>query len=227
MIPADAARLARSVLSCPASITLRVSEEREVLMDDAYDVTCDVHGSPVFSAAEGSALLAAAHSGAVGVVEVTSGLGGTATGDRCLDLFLQGRLTQRGSGCQCCGDPRALIALEVSRVTLFDDDRPVPVDVAQFRDRRHVLNPGYLQRTAEHANEAHELELRTAMASTFGVPLPSLLAASLLRVDASGVDVSWLDTAGAHTERLDFLRTVRSPQELGAALRSHLHAGIC
>ena len=112
-------------------------------------------------------------------------------------------------------------------MTLFRDDRPVPVDVARFRDRRHVLNPGYLQRTAEHANEAHELELRAATASTFGVPLQSLLAASLLRVDASGVDVSWLDDAGGHTERLDFLRTVSSPQELGAALRSHLHAGIC
>lgn len=227
MIPADAARLARSVLSCPASITLRVSDEREELLDEDYDVTCDVHGSPVFSAPEGSGLVAAAHAGAVGVVEVTSGLDSTTSGGQRLDLFLQGRLTQRGSGCQCCGDPRALIALEASRVTLFNDDRPVPVDVAQFRDRGHVLNPGYLQRTTEHANEAHELELRAAMASTLGVPLPSLLAASLLRVDPSGVDVSWLDTAGGHTERLDFLRTVSSPQELGAALRSHLHAGIC
>lgn len=227
MTPADAGQLARSVLSCPDSIIMRVDEEREALMDEEYDVTCDVHGSPVFSASEGSALLAAARRGAGGVVEITSGLGGLAAGGPRLDLFLQGRLTQRGSGCQCCGDPRALVALEVSRVTLFRDDRPVPVDVARFRDRGHVLNPGYLQRTAEHANTAHELELRAAMASTFGVPLQSLLAASLLRVDASGVDVSWLDTAGGHTERLDFLRTVSSPQELGAALRSHLHAGIC
>lgn len=227
MTPADAAQLARSVLSCPESITLRVDEEREALMGEPYDVTCDVHGSPVFSASAGSALLAAARSGAGGVVEVSSGLGGGVAADPRLDLFLQGRLTQRGSGCQCCGDPRALVALEVSRVTLFRDDRPVPVDIGLFRDRGHVLNPGYFQRTAEHANEAHELELRSAMASTFGVPLQSLLAASLLRVDASGVDVSWLDDVGGHSQRLDFLRTVSSPQELGAALRSHLHAGIC
>lgn len=227
MIPDEAARLARSVLSCPDSITLRVSDEREALSDDSYDVTCDVHGSPVFSASADSELLAAAQAGAVGVVEVTSGLGARGSCERRLDLFLQGRLTQRGSGCQCCGDPRALVALEVTRVTLFRDDRPVPVDVARFRDRRHVLNPGYLQRTAEHANEAHQGELRAAAASTFGVPLQTLLAASLLRVDPSGVDVSWLDDAGGHTQRLDFLRTVSSPQELGAALRSHLHAGIC
>lgn len=227
MIPAEAARLARSVLSCPGSITLRVSDEREALVDEPYDVTCDVHGSPVFSASTDSALLAAAGTGAVGVVEVTSGLGSHGSSERRLDLFLQGRLAQRGSGCQCCGDPRALVALEVSRVTLFRDDRPVPVDVALFRDRGHVLNPGYLQRTAEHANEAHETELRAAAASTFGVPLQSLLAASLLRVDPTGVDVSWLDDDGGHTQRLDFLRTVSSPQELGAALRAHLHAGIC
>lgn len=226
MIPADAARLARSVLSCPDSLTLRMGGEREALVDELHDVTSDVHGSPVFSASEDSALLAAARRDEVGVVEVRSGLGGAAGGQH-LDLFLQGRLTQRGSGCQCCGDPRALVALEVFRVTLFRDDRPVPVEIARYRDRGHVLNPGYLQRTAEHANESHELELRAALASTFGLPLQSLLAASLLRVDPAGVDISWLDSAGGHTERLDFLRTVSSPQELGAALRSHLHAGIC
>ena len=227
MTPDEAAGLARSVLSCPDSVVLRVDEDREALMDEAYDVTVDVHGSPVFSASEGSALLVAARAGAVGVVEVTSGLRPQDTGHARLEMFLQGRLAQRGSGCQCCGDPRALVALDVSRVTLFRDDRPVPVDLHRFRDRRHVLNPGYLQRTAEHANEAHELELRSAMASTFGLSLQSLLAASLLRVDPSGVDVSWLDDAGGHLQRLDFLRTVSSPQELGAALRSHLHAGIC
>ena len=227
MTPADAARLARSVLSCPDSITLRVGDETQSLHEESYDVTCDVHGSPVFSAAEGSTLLEAAERGATGVVEVTSALRDRDTDDGRLEIFLQGRLDQRGSGCDCCGDPRALVAMEVSRVTLFRDDRPVPVDVARFRDPGHVLNPGYLQRTVEHANEAHELELRAAVGSTFGVPQQSLLAASLVRVDASGVVVSWLDEAGGHTQRLDFLRTVASPQELGAALRSHLHAGIC
>ena len=92
------------------------------------------------------------------------------------------------------------------------------VDVARYRDREHVLNPGYLQRTAEHANEAHEQELRTALTATLGLPLQTLLAASLVRIDPSGVDVSWLDDAGAHVQRLDFLRTASSPQELGAAL---------
>ena len=65
------------------------------------------------------------------------------------------------------------------------------------------------------------------MATTFGLPLRTLLAASLRRVDPGGVDVAWLDEAGAHTRRLEFVRTVSSPQELGAALRSHLHAGLC
>ncbi|NPD05894.1 hypothetical protein HN031_14480 [Nocardioides sp. zg-1308] len=227
MTPTEAAVLARSVLSCPDAITLRVSEDRETSLDEDYDVTCDVHGAPVFSACEDSALVTAARGGAGGVVEVSSGLSHPATGGRRIDLFLLGRLAERGSGCACCGGSRSLVALDPTRVTLFCDDRPVPVDLDRFRDRRHVLNPGYLQRTAEHANEAHESELRTAMASTFGIPARTLLAASLLRVDPSGVDVSWLDSAGAHTERLNFLRTVSSPQELGEALRSQLHAGLC
>lgn len=227
MLPAEAARLARSVLSCPESITLRVDEHREALFDEDYEVTCDVHGSPVFSASEESSLLAAARGGASGVVEVTSGLDDALSGGRRLDLFLQGELTQRGSGCQCCGDARAMVALDLTRVTLFADDRPVRVEVDAFRDRGHVLNPGYLQRAAEHANEAHGLELRTAVTAMFGLPLRSLLAASLVKLDPAGVDVSWLDDSGAHVQRLDFLRTVSSPQELGAALRSHLHAGLC
>ena len=227
MTPAEATLLARSVLSCPAAITLRVDHHRGALLDEDYEMTCDLHGAPVFSASDGSSLLLAARNGASGVVEVTSGLDDAVGGGRRLELFLQGGLNQRGSGCRCCGDPRALVSLSLTRVTLFCDDRPVPVDVERFRDRGHVLNPGYLQRTAEHANNAHELELRTAMTAMFGMPLQSMLAASLVRVDPSGVDVSWLDDAGAHVERLDFLRTVSSPQELGAALRSNLHAGLC
>ncbi|MDR7251088.1 hypothetical protein J2X46_000060 [Nocardioides sp. BE266] len=227
MTPAHAALIARSVLSCPSSIVRRVGDADDELRDETYDVTCDVHGAPVFSASDDSALLAAARVGLDGVVEVTSGLGHHSSRERRLTLLLHGRLAVRDSGCACCGDPRSLVALELTDVTLHRDALAIPVDLAQFRDRRHVLNEGYLQRTAEHANDAHELELRSAMAATFGLPIQSLLAASLLRVEATGVDVSWLDAAGAHTERLDFLRTVSSPQELGAALRSHLHAGIC
>jgi hypothetical protein len=227
MDPSYAALIARSVLSCPASIVLRVGETDEEVRDEVHDVTCDVHGTPFFSASEGSALLAAAGVGVGAVVEVTSGLGAPGSRERRLTLVLDGRLVVRDSACACCGDARSLVALEPATVTLYRDSLAVPVEVAGFRDRRHVLNQGYLQRTAEHANDAHELELRSAMAATFGMPLQSLLAASLLRVDRSGVDVSWLDAAGAHTQRLDFLRTVSSPQELGAALRSHLHAGIC
>ena len=227
MIPAHAALIARSVLSCPATITLRVGGTEEELRDETYDVTCDVHGTPVFSASDTSALLTAAHVGVDGVVEVTSGLGTAGSRERRLTLVLEGQLAVRDSGCDCCGDPRSLVALEPTEVTLYRDSLAVPVGLAQFRDRRHVLNQGYLQRTTEHANDAHEGELRSAMSATFGIPLQSLLAASLLRVDTAGVDVSWLDAAGAHTERLDFLRTVSSPQELGAALRAHLHAGIC
>lgn len=227
MIPSEAALLARSVLSCAEAVTLRVDEQREAYRDDDCEVTTDVHGSPVFSAAEGSALLAAAHSGASGVVEVASGLADPTAGGRRLDLFLQGRLVQRATGCACCGDPRALVALDLTRVTLFCDDRPVPVDVDRFRDRRHVLNPGYLQRTAEHANDAHEPELRAAMAATFGVPVQSLLAASLDAVDPLGVELSWFDESGAHRQRMEFVHEVTSPQELGAALRSHLHARLC
>ncbi|GAA5118129.1 hypothetical protein GCM10023339_30210 [Alloalcanivorax gelatiniphagus] len=226
MTPTDAALIARSVLSCPSTITLRVDDAGPAL-EEGYEVTTDVHGAPVFSAAQGSALLAGAHQGAEGVVEVASGLGDPASRERALALVMRGRLARRGTGCECCGDPRSLVAVELDEVTLMRGPLAVPVDLAEFRDRRHVLNQGYLQRTAEHANEAHEPELRTAMATTFGLPLRTLLAASLRRVDPRGVDVAWLDAAGAHTQRLDFVRTVSSPQELGAALRSHLHAGLC
>ncbi|GAA1939728.1 DUF2470 domain-containing protein [Nocardioides hwasunensis] len=227
MNPAEAALLARSVLSCPEAITLWVGQAREAIADEVYDVTCDMHGAPVFSAGDDSALLAAAHGGAVGMVEIASGLGDPTSAHRDLSLVLQGTLTQRDTGCRCCGDPRSLVALELTSVDLLSDDATVTVDVSRFRDHRHVLNPGYLQRTVEHANTAHEPELRSAMASTFGIPLQSMLAASLMGVDPCGVDVAWLDAEGAHPHRLDFVRPVSSPQELGAALRSHLHAGMC
>lgn len=227
MTPAEAALIARSVLSCPSSVTLRVDDSSPALEEDGYEVTTDVHGAPVFSAPEGSALVRGAQAGAEGVVEVMSGLGDPSSRERGLALLMRGRLARRGSGCECCGDPRALVAVDLDEVTLLRGDLEVEVDLDEFRDRRHVLNQGYLQRTAEHANEAHEPELRTAMASTFGLPLQDLLAASLRRVDPHGVEVAWLDGSGAHTQRLDFVRTVSSPQELGAALRSHLHAGLC
>lgn len=226
MDPSHAALIARSVLSCPSSVALRVGAGAEEVHDETYDVSCDAHGTPVLAASETSALLGAARAEAGGVVEVTSGLGAPGSRERRLTLVLEGRLSVR-DGCACCGDAKSLVALEPTTVTLHREALAVPVEVVRFRDRRHVLNQGYLQRTAEHANDAHERELRSAMAATFGLPLQSLLAASLLRVDRSGVDVSWLDAAGAHTQRLDFLRTVSSPHELGAALRSHLHAGIC
>lgn len=223
----DTALLARSVLSCPERICLRVGGSTESLEDQRYDVTCDVHGVPVFSAAEDSLLLEAARSGSSALLEVTSGLGSSSSPERHLGLVLSGQLVQRESGCTCCGDPRSLIALELDAVTLYQSSRAVPVDVRRFHDRRHVLNRGYLQRTTEHANDAHEHELRTAVASLAGLPIQSLLAASIVEVDPCGVEVSWLDAAGAHTRRLEFAEPAASPQELGSALRSHLHAGMC
>jgi hypothetical protein len=227
MTPAQSALVARSVLSCPLSITLRVDGASPPLEEDGYEVTTDVHGVPVFSAAPGSALLAGARAHAEAVVEVASGLGDQSSRERGLRLVMSGRLVQRGSGCACCGEARALVAVELTAVTLVRGALEVPVDLAEFGDRRHVLNQGYLQRTAQHANEAHEPELRTATAAMFGLPLQTLLAASLRKVDPDGVDVAWLDEAGAHSQRLEFVRTVSSPQELGAALRAHLHAGLC
>lgn len=227
MLPSDAATLARSVLSCAAGVTLRVDHQRRALADDDYSVASDVHGSPVLGAPDGSALLTAAEAGAGVVVEVTSGLGPPGCADRDLDLFLQGRLSVRGAGCGCCGDDRALVGVEVERVTLFRADRPHPVDLDRYRDAALVLNAGHLQRATEHANEAHEAELRAATAATFGIALPDLLTASLRRIDPDGVDLAWLDATGAHVQRLDFVRTVSSPAELGTALRTHLHAGLC
>lgn len=226
MTPTQSALVARSVLSCPLTITLRVEAGRP-LEEEGYEVTTDVHGVPVFSAAPGSALLEGARTGAEAVVEVASGLGAPSSRERGLRLVLRGTLTQRGAGCGCCGDTRALVAVELGAVTLVRGELEIPVDLDEFGDRRHVLNQGFLQRTVQHANEAHEEELRTATAAMFGLPLPTLLAASLRAIDPDGVDVAWLDAAGAHTQRLDFVRTVSSPQELGAALRAHLHAGLC
>lgn len=221
----DSALLARSVLSCPHAMTLLVDEQP--LEDDRYDVTCDVHGAPVFSAAEGSLLLAAALAGDTASLEVVSGFRTTHAPGHPVRLDLHGRLLQRDVGCACCGDPRSLVELAVDRVSLRLGAHVVGVDVSRFRDRRHTLNPGYLQRTREHANDAHGLELRSMVVSAFGIPLRSLMAASLVDLDARGVEVSWLDWSGAHTRRVDFARPVTSPEELGEALRAHLHSGIC
>ncbi|WP_210440510.1 hypothetical protein [Nocardioides xinjiangensis] len=226
MTPAAAALIARSVLSCPSAVTLRVDVDPAV-EHEGCEVTTDVHGVPVFATAPGSALVAGAEHGRGAVVEVSSGLGAPATRERGLRLVMRGRLGRREAGCRCCADDRALVAVELEAVTLLRGSLAVPVDVHEFRDRRHVLNEGYLQRTAEHANEAHEPELRTATAAALGLPVRTLLAASLRRVDPGGVEVAWVDEAGAHTRRLEFVQPVTTPQELDAALRSRLHAGLC
>ena len=76
MTPTDAALIARSVLSCPSAITLRVDDASSSLEEEGYEVTTDVHGVPVFSAARGSALLAGAETGADHIADAPARAGG-------------------------------------------------------------------------------------------------------------------------------------------------------
>lgn len=233
--PALLAGAARSILACPAGVSLVVDGHPSVLADEALGMQ-DVHGTPTFSCPPGSELALAAEHHRSALITVESGLGAPGSQDRRASLTLAGRLETRGAeDCACCEETRQVVVLELNFALLTrpvdaaDDvpDQQFRVPLEHFRSRAHHLNRGYLQRSVEHANTCHQEELRQAVSTTAGIAMSRLLGVALADLSPTGVQVRWIDEAGAHVTDIAFPRAARTTAELGEMLRRELHAGIC
>jgi hypothetical protein len=220
----DLAADARSVLACPASVRIDVAGVVHGLQDLAIDVT---DGVPVLVAPAASGLSRAARAREHAEITVASGLGRPGDPARQQGLTLAGTLTPRATeACECCGELRAVVAVDLDTVVLTWWNLGLPVPRDRFLSRHHDLNRGYLQRTVEHANSSHEQELRESVATAARCTPDDLLAVSLDELSTRGFVLVWLDADGAHRRPLTFRRPVTTPVELGEALHDQLHAGI-
>lgn len=226
------AAAARSVLACPADVHLVVDGVDDVLADGADLGMQDLDGEPTFSCPAGSALALAARGRRSALMTLASGLGTPGSPDRDARLTLTGRLEWRGPAeCPCCSEPREVVVLVVNVVLLGREGAPrgtqVRVPVEDFSAPGLSLNRGFLQRSVEHANGAHQQELRQAVATRTGTRLTDVVGVSLADLSPTGVDLTWVDPDGAHLTRLGFPRAAHDPVDLGELLRDTLHAGLC
>lgn len=241
--PALLAAAARSVLACPTGVNLVVDGVDDVLADlgepgpGGSDGSGgpgglgmqDLGGVPTFSCPPGTRLVGAAALGQRALMTLESGLGDPASAERETVLTLGGRLALRGrERCECCAEERETVVLVVEVVVLAAADGSVArVPLEHFSSADHVLNRGFLRRSAEHANLCHQLELRRAVATTTGTRLAEVVGVSLTGLSPEGVEVQWVGPDGAHRRRLAFPRRATTTDELGDLLRSELHAGLC
>ncbi|MBJ7528892.1 MAG: hypothetical protein JHD04_05130 [Nocardioides sp.] len=222
---------ARAVLSCATDAGLVVEGAPDVLRDDTLGMA-ERDGVPTFTCSPAGDLALAAARGAGAVLTVDSALAGPA-GARPPSVTVSGRLALAGlEACPCCEDERQVVRLVPEQVALQltgpdGAGTSLAVPVEEYAAPAHALNRGYLQRCVEHAGRCHPEELRASVALAAGVPVERLIAAELADLTAGGVDVRWIDDAGAHVTRLVFPRAARTPAELAAMLRRELGAGIC
>lgn len=232
--PHRLAAAARSILSCPASVHLVVDGMPDVLAGPEGDSTVmqDCGGEPTFSTPVSSDLAVAAAEGRAALLTLHSGLGHPGSADREARLSIVGRLVVRGrETCECCGDPRDVVALVPDLVALGRHGQgaedQVRVDAVAFRATEHQLNRGYLQRSVEHANRHHQGELRRAVSSATGAPLAEVAGVALVDLRVDRVEVRWIGPAGGDRTVLHFPRAARTTAELGDMLRRQLHHGMC
>lgn len=230
---ASIAAQARSIVSCPGAIDLIVDGLDDPLVGMERLVMDDVDGQPIFSCAIDSPLVSAARAGRSAVLTIDSGLGAPGSPARRATVNLAGRLILMATdGCECCGEPTQQVAIELNFVLLSRQragrrDEQLRAPLAEFRSPAHRLNPGYLQRAAEHANRCHQDELRHAIAHTAGLRVGDIGGVGLTRLRADGVQITWVDVHGANRRELAFSSTATTPRQLGDLLRRELHAGLC
>ncbi len=221
---------ARSILARPGAVHLVADGVDDVLGDLATPPGLhDRGGVPTLSTPVGTRLARAATERRRARLRIGSGLGPAGSADRAAVLDLGGLLEARGrETCACCEAQRETVALLVDRVVLTPGGRaPTRVPVERFRSARHLLNRGYLERTAEHATLGHQAELRRAVSTLTGTRLAEVVGVSLTGLSAAGVDVQWVGLDGSHVRPLVFGRVAATPAELSDILRRELHAGLC
>ena len=228
--PVTLAAAARSVLACPASVQLVVDGVADVGDDLGMQ---DLEGTPTFSCVPDNELARAAERRASALLTVASGLGRPGSPERDVTLTLAGTLrTRTREDCACCGETRAIVTLDLTFALLAHPrdgraEQQCRVPLEHFCSPAHTLNPGYLQRWVEHANECHQEELRRAVATTSRTRLSQVVGVSLAGLRPDRVEVQWVDLDGAHTTALTFAHPATSTEELGELLRRELHAGLC
>jgi len=232
-----AAATARSILSCPAAVELTVDGVPQPI-DDALDGAGafglqDACGVPTFLCAPDGALAYAACAGRNVLLSLRTGLADEADPDGWETLVLAGSLRSVGTeSCDCCADTRERVVVDVTFVlltrALADGSlERCRVPLAEFRSPAHQLNRGYLQRSAEHACDCHQDELRRAVASLAGIRLGDVIGVRLTALTPYGAELQWVDGDGARIMALEFPHVARSTDELGLMLRTQLHPGIC
>jgi hypothetical protein len=231
--PRQLAAAARSILSCPADVTLVVDGVDDLLADRDELAMSDDDGRPTLVCPSDSPLADAAAGCRSALLTVASGLGPVGSGSRNAKLTLAGRLSVDGhDACECCGEPRTQVSMVLNFVLLSrlpDDgrERQYRVPLEHFGSADHRLNRGFLQRSVEHANQCHQEELRRAVAMTTGTRMVDIAGVRLGSLLPHQVEITWIDPEGARSRTVHFGRTARSTEELGELLRERLHAGLC
>ena len=231
--PRQQAAAARSILSCPADVTLVVDGVDDLLADRDELGMSDEDGRPMLACPTDSPLAEAAAACRSALLTVTSGVGPVGSSSRDATLTLAGRLSVDGrNDCECCGEPRTRVSMVLNFVLLsrrLDDgrERQYRVPLEQFASPDHRLNRGFLQRSVEHANQCHQEELRRAIAMTTGTRMVDVAGVRLGSLLPRQVEITWIDPEGAQSRTVHFGRTARSTEELGELLRARLHAGLC
>lgn len=229
------AATARSILACPAEIDLLVDGVATVLDGDAHAAfgVHDLRGSPAFVCDPASDLAEAASAGRSALLTLASGLGGPTSPERRDALVLAGRLEVVGQErCECCAQPHTVVGVRLNFVLLTRGGDAEHVETQErvplphFASPEHGLNPGFLQRTVEHAVAHHQDELRRAVSVGSQTPMAEVVGVHLTDLTPHGVVVAWADPEGAHRVALDFTRPARTPAELADLLRRELHAGL-
>jgi hypothetical protein len=231
--PRQLAAAARSILSCPADVSLVVDGVDDLLADRDELGMSDDDGRPMLVCPTDSPFAEAAAARRSALLTVASGVGPAGASSRDAKLTLAGRLSVDGrNDCECCGEPRTQVSMMLNFVLLsrlVDDGRErqyrVPLD--HFGSSDHRLNRGFLQRSVEHANQCHQEELRRAVAQTTGTPMVDVAGVRLDDLLPHRVKITWVDPEGARSRTVQFGREARSTEELGELLRARLHAGLC
>ncbi len=148
------AAAARSILACPATADLEV-DRLPLAIDDA--LLGEAGGRPTLTCEVGSPLARAAAARSVARLRVGSAVRGGA-GDA---LVLAGRLGPlETTTCASCADEHLVVTLDpaAALVTLADHRHQLPL--GDYLSPAHQLNRGHLQRSLEHLEEHHHLDLR-------------------------------------------------------------------
>lgn len=225
----DYALIAREILALTRGGTLHV-RGIEDLPADTDASFYDDEGTPTFVTTEDSPLVAAARARRGAVLAIPAG---AATG--YTQVVLGGHivvLSEPGDDVSedCDGVPDGVVAVGmlVHTIVLERDAPESPsvgyrsVPLAEWTAATpDPLRPA-AHRILSHTNAAHAAQLRDYVAGLRAIPVTDVLAAELANLDASGVDLTWLDSRGAHQARIRFEHPADCPGELAARLREVL-----